>query len=176
MPMFVPLEDLNYSYPEKLKLIKYGEQKTGKYGPYYPDAQVERNGVIQGWNLKVDKYNEMISLGVKPMGYFWIEKVKIKTTGHNFISIKPDGDISVQPQNLPKQTEKSLEWHPPASESENAPKPINAMGRGQCFGIAAQYVLKYGKLNTINPIEFISEVAKTAELFVETQEKFINKK
>lgn len=161
--MFTPKYDLNHDEPVKIKLIGFGQEKTGNYGPYYPDCTIEVAGKIQGWNLKIKQKEELDKMGVSAGGEFVVTKVKTKQ-GYDFIKIDATGDISVQPQNSPQTRDKLVEQKIIPDQQAITQKRIL---KGMCLNCSCR--LLQGRTEDVKEVK-----EKTIQLYDEMKEWLTN--
>lgn len=158
--VFSPMNDIKANEFKIIKLSAFGQPKSGQYGDFYPDCMIEVDGVSENWQIPQKKKDEILKLGFKEGDTIKITRwFKNGKGGYNFES--PDAK---NPYFQPAQTPKAPVQNDYGTQA----------GRGACWNVAAQYVLKL-QTGSKTFEEIAEEINKTAEKLVPYQSKFVNK-
>jgi len=129
----------------RVKLISWGEQKQGNFGPYNA-GQVEAQGKVQAWDLSPNMRQNIERAGFGPGDEFAITKwSKNGKTGYNYV---PLNDISAQPQNVNQGHTSQMDearrvFDLPPEDGYEPAEPIDVkILRGQCVNLAESHLPK----------------------------------
>lgn len=146
--------------------------KEGQFGPQVQWMVLDK-GMQKIWSCsewKDAQIQNMFDQGVKNVVIY-----KVFKNGKNYVNCDPDdGKAPI----TAAQVQKAFDPGPTPPQTTDWDSRERKIGRGQCFGIAAQYVLRvYSDANLLamTADKFAQVVAIEAEKMVEAQRQFINK-